>query len=375
MDAASGITRSGERRRRRGLTATVAVAVLGLVLAMAPASWQGYRDKPDAWYRSEEGARITTNVLSWQSPQGSWPKNTDTMTKAFTGSPDTLRGTFDNGATVDELRFVARAFRATGDPDVRRNCKKAFLRGLDHILKAQYPTGGWPQYHPPGTGYARHITFNDGAMIRLMIFVREVVTSPDYEFVDAGRRDAARTAVNRGVQCILKCQIVVDGKRTAWCAQHDAIDYSPRPARTYELVSLSGGESVGILQFLMSLDKPSPQVAEAVAAGIAWFESVKLAGIRQAVIDGDKAIVADPDAPPLWARFYEIGTNRPIFSGRDGVKKYRMAEIEAERRNGYAWYGTWGQALVSEYARWREKWPAQTAGQGRDTRHKSIGTP
>jgi pectinesterase len=57
----------------------------------------------------------------------------------------------------------------------------------------------------------------------------------------------------------------------------------------------------------------------------------------------------------LWARFYEIETNRPMFSGRDGVKKYAMSEIEAERRNGYAWYGPWGTGVASDYAKWKEK--------------------
>jgi hypothetical protein len=101
-----------------------------LLPAFAAGSWRNYRDKPDEWYRSEEGRRIAENVLSWQSPQGGWPKNTSTMTNAFSGSSNELRGTFDNGATVDELRFLARAFRATGN----RRCERAFLKGLDHIL-------------------------------------------------------------------------------------------------------------------------------------------------------------------------------------------------------------------------------------------------
>ena len=149
----------------------------------------------------------------------------------------------------------------------------------------------------------------------------------------------------------------VKGKATVWCAQHDAVTLEPRPARTYELVSLSGSESAGLLLLLMSLDDPSPEAARAVHAGARWFESAKLAGIRQVVVDGDKRIVADPAAPPLWARFYEIGTNRPIFSGRDGVLKSSIAEIEAERRNGYAWYGAWGEAVARRYAAWRVTHP------------------
>src|SRR6185436_1010678 len=103
---------------------------------------------------------------------------------------------------------------------------------------------------------------------------------------------------------------------------------------------------VGLLELLMSLEKPTPEVIRAVDAGAKWFETAKLTGIRETKVNGNKVIIKDASAPPLWARFYEIGSNRPFFSGRDGVKKYDIAEIEAERRNGYAWYGTWGERFL-----------------------------
>ena len=101
-------------------------------------------------------------------------------------------------------------------------------------------------------------------MVRVMEFLREVYSSKLFDFVDEGRRTAAKTAFDKGIDCILKCQIRVDGKLTGWCAQHDEVDFSPRPARTYELVTLSGSESVGIVRLLMSLDHPSPAVIAAV---------------------------------------------------------------------------------------------------------------
>ena len=82
---------------------------------------------------------------------------------------------------------------------------------------------------------------------------------------------------------------------------------------------------------------------------------VQISGLRETRVEGNKVMVNDPNAPALWARFYEIGSNRPIFAGRDGVKKYSIAEIEAERRNGYAWYGAWGDSLLREYARWKAR--------------------
>jgi pectate lyase len=194
------------------------------------AAKRGARDflkEPDEWFRTPDARVIAANILSWQSPAGSWPKNTNT-TVPYAGDGATLKGTFDNGATTDELRFLARMVNATRDT----NYAAAFERGLAHILSAQYPNGGWPQFYPPPKStYHRHITFNDDAMVRLMNFVREVATENRYAFVDPKQRAAARRAFDRGIDCILKCQVKVDGKLTAWCAQHDEVDFSPRPAR------------------------------------------------------------------------------------------------------------------------------------------------
>jgi PelA/Pel-15E family pectate lyase len=318
-----------------------------------------YLKQTDEWFRGEEGARIAANILSYQSAAGSWPKNTDTASVPYAGKPADLHGTFDNGATLDELRFLARAYRATREP----RYQVAFLKGFDHLLQAQYPTGGWPQYYPPSTSYHRHITFNDNAMVRLMTFLREAATSESSDCLDAERRRAALASFDRGIQCILRCQIRVEGKLTAWCAQHDEKEYQPRPARTFELASLSGAESVGIVRLLMSLDHPSPAVIDAVHSAVTWLGAVKLTGIKevrqpdpQAPQGFNKVVVPDPAAGPLWARFYEIGTNKPLVADRDGKPKYSLAELGYERRNGYAWLGTWPQALLEkEYPAWMMK--------------------
>jgi pectate lyase len=328
------------------------LAALAIATSVAPPldadSLSDSAKRPADWFRSTAGKQVVTNVLSWQSEQGSWPKNQDNGAKPRKGDRSKLQGTFDNGATTGELRLLARAFAATGDPA----CRQAFLLGLDHLLEAQYPNGGWPQHYPPGKQYHRHITFNDGTMVRLMEFTREVATSNDFAFLDPKRRKAAAEAFEKAVACTLKCQVPVRGKPTVWCAQHDEQDLRPRPARSYELASLSGCESAGILRFLMSLENPTPALVRAIEAGVAWFESAKLTGIRLDKSGGDTRVVRDPAAPPLWARFYEIETNQPFFCGRDGVKKESLAEIEAERRTGYAWYGNWGQGVAQAHARW-----------------------
>lgn len=345
----------------RSRSLIIALLLLAAPMALAVDGARRYLKKPAEWFKSDEAKHIAANILSYQSDLGGWPKNIDTTAHAYTEDRKALKPTFDNGATTDELRFLARILKATGEARYR----DAFALGYDYILKAQYPTGGWPQFYPPpAKTYHRHITFNDDAMVRLMLFLRETYTSDDYAFLDAERKRKALGAFDRGIGCILKCQVRRDGKLTAWCAQHDEIDYSPRPARAFELVSLSGSESVGIVRLLMSLEHPDAEVIQSVDAAAAWFESAELKGINvvqrpdPATPKGtDKVVVADPDAPPIWARFYDIATNKPIFSDRDGVAKANLAEIGYERRNGYAWLGYWPQALLEkEYPAWRKKW-------------------
>lgn len=311
-------------------------------------SWSRYAAKDDAWYQSEEGGRVAENILSFQDDYGSWPKNIDTAAERPAGD---LQGTFDNGATTGEMRFLARAFNATNE--VRY--KQAFLKGLNLILQAQYPTGGWPQSYPPGRGYPRYITFNDNTMVNLMKLLRDIAEDKAYSFVDAQQRKAADRAFHRGVDCILKCQIKVNGKRTVWCAQHDENDYSPRPARSYELVSLSGMESAEILKLLMRLDNPTPDIVEAVTAGVNWYKEAKVEGIRVKWINGKRVAVKDPNAPPLWGRFCEIETNRPFFCDRDGIPKYDYNQIGQERLVNYSWYGYWGREVLRSYGAWLQR--------------------
>ena len=298
-----------------------------------------------------QASKTADTILSWQSKKGSWPKNVDTTDKPFTGNPENLQGTFDNGATTGEIRFLYHIYKATGNKKYYRG----FVKGLNHILEAQYPSGGWPQFYPPGNDYHRHITFNDDVMINIMNLLKDITYNEDYKLAALRKRKAAKKAFRKGVDCILECQVKVNGKLTVWCAQHDEENFKPRKGRSYEPPSLSGAESAGILKFLMEIENPSPEIIKAVEAGIKWFKKSKVTGIK--IVrnkKGNRVAIKDSNAPALWARFYEIETNRPIFSDRDGVITYDYNRISAERRNGYAWYGDWGKSALSKYEEWRE---------------------
>ena len=346
-----------------GSPATAAVA------SAPPVKWsEALKQKPE-WYGGEEAARIADNLLLYQREVGGWPKNLDMARPLSEKEKTVLRArqkeedaNIDNGATYTQLVFLARVYTARR----QERHREAFLRGVDYLLRAQYPNGGWPQYFPVRKGYYTHITFNDGAMVGVMKLLRDIAQRKSaYTFVDEERRLRAERAVARGVELILKSQVVVAGRRTVWSAQHDEVTLEPAPARKFEPASLTGGESVGIVRFLMDIKEPNEQVRAAVEAAVEWFRKSKIDGIRwvekrDPSKDGGfvRTAVRDPEAPPLWARFYELGTNRPIFIGRDSRIKYDVMEIEEERRNGYRWYTDEPQELLErEYPAWQKKWP------------------
>jgi PelA/Pel-15E family pectate lyase len=330
-----------------------------------PIAWGRCLDQPSAWYASDEAVRVADLVRLYQRKTGGWPKNTDMARPLDTAqqqqveaSKNDTDSTIDNDATTTQLRFLALVYTATGADRIR----VAFFDGFDYLLAAQYPNGGWPQFYPLRSDYSRRITFNDDAMVHAMEVLRDAADGrAPYAFVDPARRARAAEAVARGVRLILGAQIRVQGRLTAWCAQHDEVTLDPRQARTYEHPSLSGRESVGIVSFLMSIPDPDAAIVAAVDAAVAWLRAASLRGIRvenrpDTSLPGgfDRVVVKDPAATPVWARFYEIGTNRPIFSGRDSLVRYDMAEIEHERRVNYSWYGSWAAALVGrDYPDWK----------------------
>lgn len=330
-------------------------------------SWAQCMDQPEGWYATPEAVRIAEDVLLYQRRTGGWPKNID---MAVPLSPDGRQrlaeekpqtdSTLDNGATTTQIRFLARVSAASKQERFR----PVITSGLRYLLEAQYPNGGWPQYYPLRNDYSRQITFNDDAMVHVLELLKEVAQArPPFSFIDQPMQAGAAKAVDRGVQLILKAQIRVKGKLTAWCAQHDAVTLEPCKARAYELPSLSGRESVSIILFLMAIERPTAEVVRAIEAAVEWFRSVAIKGSRlvrksdpETPRGFDYELIADPSAPSIWARFYEIATNRPMYVGRDGVIKDRLADIEYERRTGYTYLGPFASDLLNkDYPAWKKR--------------------
>lgn len=330
--------------------------------------WADVFKQAPPWYQTDEAARIADQLLIYQKDNGGWEKNID-MALMLTQKEkqdlaakksDISETTIDNRTSYTQAAYLAKVITASllkpTPPNNFAKYKEAFNKGVDYLLSSQYENGGFPQFFPLKKGYYTHITFNDDAMIGVLDVLRDIANgADDYKFVDNGRRAKAGKAVEKAIPLILKLQVETGGKKTVWVQQYDEFTLKPAWARKFEPPCLTGNESVAIVRFLMR-EKPTPEITAAIEGAIDWFRKNKLEGIRWVRTKGENAVVTDKFARPLWARFYEFQTMKPIFIGRDSVIKYDVTQIEAERRNGYAWYGDWPRKLLEQdYPKWKAK--------------------
>ncbi|MGD0870262.1 MAG: pectate lyase [Bryobacteraceae bacterium] len=353
-------------------------------------------DQPREWYGGAEARRIAEIIVSFQTPAGGWSKNLDLSAHARrpgeSFAPDNLSrylgpddfdtprdagwnyvGTLDNDATTTELRFLARVAAAAGARE-RAPFFSSFERGVAYLLAAQFPNGGWPQVWPLEGGYHDAITFNDGAVMHALELLQETAAGRnEFAGVPESLRRAAGLAVTRGVEAIVATQIVENGRRTVWAQQHDALTLAPTAGRNYEPAALSSSESSEVMLLLMALPKPDAAVVAAVDGAAAWFEKTAIPDASYERGPNGRRLAPHPGAPRLWARFYAMGTGRPVFGDRDKSIHDTVEEISTERQQGYSWYNSGPQEALRRYASWSAEHPAAPAPTSAQPRDELIG--
>ncbi len=308
--------------------------------------------------------KIADNMLLLQTASGGWSKQYKGVavdyTRTFTaaeiaelqqpGRKDDA--TIDNKATTYEITYLSTAFKN------EKNAKyiAAARRGVDYLLKAQYANGGWPQFYPDLSSYHHQITYNDDAMVRVLNLLQDIGEGKgDAGAQLRGSHGAKSTqAVAKGLECVLATQVKIGGTLTIWGAQYDEVTLKPAKARAYELASLASSESVSIVRFLMRQPNPSAKIKTAVQAAGVWFDTHRMRDLATKKIDDptqetgkDVILVAQPGAS-LWARFYDLQNQRPLYANRDGKALTDYMQVPNERRVGYAWHGTWPDKLLKD---------------------------
>jgi PelA/Pel-15E family pectate lyase len=342
--------------------------------------WYGIKDESNLInpvpnqpkYSDSDYTKIADNMILFQRANGGWPKNYDMKAiltpeqiEKVASTKAILHTTFDNETTYTHIYYLAQVYTATKIEKYKEAC----LKGIQFVMDAQYANGGWPQYFPLEKNYSRHITFNDGAYMGIINLLDKIVNNnPNFSFVDEGTKAKVTLAYNKGIDCILNMQIKDNGRLTAWCQQHDEETLLPAWARKFEPPSICNAESVGVVLFLMKIKNPNDRIIQAIQSAVKWFadsriyntrtESFEIQGFesKYKTVKRDVRVVTDPTAPPIWTRYYELGSHKPLFSDRNSELLYSLAEVSVERRSGYSWYTYEPQKALDKYADWQKKY-------------------
>jgi PelA/Pel-15E family pectate lyase len=304
---------------------------------------------------------IADNLLAYQNEDGGWPKNIDWLS---TIDPDSVvnelsekyrQSTFDNRNIFPQIEYLANVYLQKPGEKYRIGAEK----GFQYILDTEYSKGGWRGWD------ADVITFNDNVMTGIMDLLLDVKQhKAAYYWLSPGMRAKLMKAYERGLEVILKCQVEIQGTKSAWCQQHDFDTHEPVKGRDYEHPSVTARESSDIILFLMRIQDPDSAIVQAVESAVKWLESSRIMGYRygnfpiperpyhESTIDFDREFVPDSTARPVWARYYDLKEGKPFLSLRDGKIVYSLEEISFDRRVGYEWYGFWPEEVLSKYHEW-----------------------
>ena len=311
-----------------------------------------------SFYKTSVAENIGNNIVLLQAPSGGWGKNIN-FDKKFNFFDEyyinsikstNINPTIDNSATTTQIDYLAKLYQATKNIKYRTSA----LKGLQYLLDMQMSNGGFPQAYPfTKESYQEYITYNDKAMINVLTLFKRIVEKDKlFDFVPLKMRNQIERMLKKGIDCILKTQLEVG----IWSAQYEPKTLKPAPARIYEPVALDTRESADIVLFLMNIKLPDEQIISAVKKAVNWFEQHKITDkVVMLYIDdkGQKDLkIVKGEGFGMWGRFYDIQTQKIIFSDRTGQIFDNFDYIERERKIGYDWFTYKANKVLQKYPLW-----------------------
>lgn len=228
--------------------------------------------------------------------------------------------TLDDDTTQAALRFLMKLDFVLKKKD--RQVHDAVEYALSALLQAQYPNGAWaqrfsefpddkdfpvrkasyPKSWPkeyPKADYRSYYTFNDNTLADLidtMFLAAQLYEEPLY----------AASARKAG-DFIPLAQM--PEPQPAWAQQYNA-DMHPAWARRFEPTAVTGGESQGVIQVLLTLHRHT-------------HDDKYLFPIGKALDYLERSTLPNGQL----ARFYELKTNRPLYFTKDYVLTYDDSDM------------------------------------------------
>jgi hypothetical protein len=298
---------------------------------------RAYRITRDELYLT--AARDAAKALAWaQRRAGGWGYRADVSdfksdSKLQPRKVDYC--TFDDRTTQGVLDFLMNLDEFIDEPWLSESVQI----GLDYMLKAQFPNGAWPQQYPIRGGYLNYYTFNDGAIndcIRVMLTAHQLYEKQEY-----------LRSVTCGGDFIILSQI--QSPQAGWAEQY-SLDLKPAQGRVFEPPGVSSIATARNIETLVDLYlyTKNEKYLDPIPKAIDWLGKSKI-------------------GPNLWARLYEIGSNRPVYGDTDGKIHYNLDEISEDRQRDYCWQHEFGINDTIQYYR-----EVKQAGRERYLAEKSM---
>lgn len=231
--------------------------------------------------------------------------------RRFDRLPD-QHATFDDGTMAANLYFLFDLSNLLVETDlsVPDWLEEVIDQGLSFIVQTQSANGSWSQKYE-SKGYHVLATLNDDAMtglIRVLLVGYERSGRPEY-----------LEAATRGGDFLLKTQAA--GDQTGFAQQYSA-SLKPACARKFEPAGYASLETAYAINALIDLylSTGNERYRKGAERAAAWLDASRV-------------------TPSIWARLYEVGSNRPIFGKRDGTMTYDIADLPESERSAYRWEG------------------------------------
>lgn len=286
-------------------------------------------------------------VIGGQLLSGGWYNYTDTLPdrrarwcyRVAVATPDDCdmvegnkvrnNGTLDDNITQSNLGFLMWYDTVTKGQNA--DVRKAVQYGVDRLIKAQYPNGAWPVFLDRVFPHKRFAAAWRARLPKTLS--REWVKPPNSAMVlnDQLVRDMMRlllaadryleredlvAAARKTGDFLLAAQL--PGPQRGW-AQTYNLDLEPIWGRKFEPPAVASHETAGAAEalLLLYLRTGERRYLEGAVEAADWLR-------RSRLPSGD------------WARFYELGTNRPLYVSRDD-------ELTYEDKNLHRGYGLVGE--------------------------------
>lgn len=260
-----------------------------------------------------DAARDVARALVWGQRQiGGWNHRVDVgHLKASAKMPVRKSGrcTFDDNITQGALKFLIDADSEIDEPWLTDGVEL----GIAFMLKSQAANGAWTQWYPPRGGYHDYYTFNDKSIndcIGVMLHAHKAYGKEEH-----------LACAQRGGDFIIAAQF--PKPQAGWAQQYNR-HMKPAWARSFEppgLCSVVTARNITTLVQLYLHTKDAKYLAP-IPEAIEWLDKSRI-------------------GKNLWARLYEVGSNRPIYGDReDGYKvHYDYEKISRRERISYGWRG------------------------------------